>query len=74
VIGNSCSGKSTLGERLARVLDVPFVELDAINWQLNWVGLNATDPEEFVRRIREATADDGWVVAGSYMSFSQEAF
>lgn len=74
VIGNSCSGKSTLGERLARVLDVPFVELDAINWQPNWVGLNATDPEEFVRRIREATADDGWVVAGSYMSFSQEAF
>jgi shikimate kinase len=31
VIGNSCSGKSTLGARLAAILDLPFVELDALN-------------------------------------------
>jgi adenylate kinase family enzyme len=74
VIGSSCSGKSTLGKRLADILGVRFVELDAINWQPNWVGLNTTDPEELDRRIREATAGDGWVVAGSYMRFSQAAF
>ena len=38
VIGNSCSGKSTLGATLA--FRVPFVELDAINWHPRWVGLN----------------------------------
>ena len=38
VIGNSCSGKSTLGATLA--FRVPFVELDAINWHRRWVGLN----------------------------------
>jgi adenylate kinase family enzyme len=74
IIGNSCSGKSTLGRQLADALGVPFVELDAINWQPNWVGLNDTDPAEFERRIRQATADDAWVVAGSYMSFSQRCF
>ena len=74
VIGNSASGKSTLAARLAGALDAPLVELDAINWQPGWVGLNATDPEEFKRRIREATHGERWVVAGSYTKFSQETF
>lgn len=30
VTGNSCSGKSTIGERLAEALGVPFIELDAL--------------------------------------------
>lgn len=74
VMGNSSAGKSTLAERLAALLDVPFVELDALNWLPDWVGLNATDPEELERRFRAATAGDGWVVAGSYTAFSQRAF
>ncbi len=74
VIGNSSSGKSTLAARLAGALDAPLVELDAINWQPGWVGLNATDPEELKRRIREATHGERWVVAGSYTRFSQETF
>jgi adenylate kinase family enzyme len=74
VIGNSGSGKSTLGARLAQVLGVPFVELDALNWQPNWVGLNANDPARFEELIKEATRGDGWVVAGSYTRFSQKVF
>lgn len=74
VIGNSCSGKSTLGEQLAATLQVPFVELDALNWQPGWVGLNEKDPEELERLIGGATSGDGWVVAGSYSSFSQKVF
>ena len=37
VTGNSCSGKSTLASQLASTLDVPLVELDALNWQPGWV-------------------------------------
>lgn len=74
VIGNSCSGKSTLGARLAATLDVPLVELDALNWQPGWVGLNETDPAELERRMHDATAGDGWVVAGSYSRFSKRVF
>ena len=74
VIGNSTSGKSTLAARLAEALDATFVELDAINWQPGWVGLNATDPDELERRIHEATRGKRWVVAGSYTKFSQRIF
>lgn len=74
VIGNSGSGKSTLAARLATLLAVPFVELDALNWLPGWVGLNDTDPAELERRIREATTGDGWVVAGSYSRFSRPIF
>lgn len=74
VTGNSNSGKSTLGKQLATALNVPLVELDAINWQPDWVGLNETDPEELFRRICEATSGEDWVVAGSYHTFTQKAF
>ena len=74
MVGNSCSGKSVLGKQLATALQVPFVELDALNWRPSWVGLNETNPEEFERLIARATDGDGWVVAGSYMSFSQRVF
>ena len=33
VLGNSSSGKSTVGLRLSRARGVPFVELDALNWE-----------------------------------------
>ncbi len=74
VLGNTSAGKSTLAARLACALDVPFVELDALNWEPGWVGLNDTNPEELERRMRKATASDGWVVAGSYIAFSQRVF
>lgn len=74
IIGNSCSGKSTLGAHLTASLNVPFVELDALNWEPNWVGLNDTNPDELMRRMQTATADDRWVVAGSYTQFSQQVF
>ena len=56
VVGNSASGKSTFGVRLAAVLGAPFVELNA---------LDDTDPGELGRRVREATRGERWVVAGS---------
>ena len=74
VVGNSASGKSTLGMRLAAALDARFVELDAFNWRPGWVSLHDTDPGELDRRMREATAGERWVAAGSYMSHSQRAF
>lgn len=74
VIGNTSAGKSTLGARLARHLGVPFVELDALNWEPNWHALTEHDPAEFERRLRDATAGDGWVVAGSYSNFTQRIF
>lgn len=74
IIGNSNSGKSTLGKQLAKLLGIVLIELDAINWLPNWVGLNTTDPEELEKRIAEATIGEAWVVEGSYIQFSQNVF
>lgn len=72
VLGNSCAGKSTLAARLSDKLGLPIVELDELNWQPNWVGLNTVDPDGFRARIRDATAGDAWILAGSYESFARE--
>lgn len=73
LVGNTGAGKSTLGARLAERLQVPFVELDAINWQADWVGLVDTDPAEFRARIAAATSGDGWVAAGMYFRFPRKS-
>jgi len=63
VKGASGSGKTTLAARLAELLGVPHIELDALFHGPGW-----TEPpaEEFRRRVAEATSGDGWVVDGGY--------
>jgi adenylate kinase family enzyme len=63
IVGNSGSGKSTIGRALAAKLGVPYVELDAIFHQPNWVELPV---DEFRARVSEAAAGDGWVIDGNY--------
>ncbi len=63
--GTSGSGKSTFGVELARRLDLPYVELDALHHGPNWS--EPTD-KEFRARVREAmdAAPEGWVIDGNY--------
>jgi adenylate kinase family enzyme len=64
VVGNSGSGKSTIGAALAEQLGVPYVELDAIvHYRPNWEDMPA---EDFRDRVAEVVAGDGWVVDGNY--------
>jgi adenylate kinase family enzyme len=56
-------GKTTFGRALARILDVDFVELDAVHWQAGWTELDA---DTLRRRVEPIVADDAWVVDGSY--------
>jgi adenylate kinase family enzyme len=66
VVGTSGSGKTTLAKALARQTGLPYVELDALNWQAGWGDLSRGDPDEFVRRVAAAVASDAWVVDGNY--------
>ncbi|HIE83171.1 MAG TPA: hypothetical protein EYQ00_04655 [Dehalococcoidia bacterium] len=66
VVGNTCSGKSTVGRKVASKTDIPFVELDEINFLPNWFGLNEHNPRLFQAKIIEATKSNSWVIAGSY--------
>ena len=69
VIGSSNAGKSTLAERLAARLDVPFIELDALHWEPGWVEAKL---DVFRDRIRAAIEPDAWVMAGNYLRKQQE--
>ncbi len=60
VVGTSGSGKTTLARAIGAALDLPVIELDAINWQLGWRGLNEDDPELFRARVGEAVAAESW--------------
>jgi adenylate kinase family enzyme len=65
VIGNGGSGKSTLGERLAALANVPAIDLDLLHWEGDGY---STKREEAVARemVREAAAAPGWVIEGVY--------
>ena len=65
VIGPSCSGKTRTAGRLAAILSVPHVELDALHHDANWTEAPA---ELLQKRVRAAlaAAPDGWVVDGNY--------
>jgi adenylate kinase family enzyme len=65
VIGPSCSGKTTTAGRLAAILGVPLVELDALHHDANWT---EAPTDLFQERVRTAlaAAPDGWVVDGNY--------
>ena len=69
VVGPSCAGKSTLAEAVAAKIGAPFVELDALFWKPNW---QEPEPEEFIAKLRGATAGDRWVLAGNYLSRVQD--
>ncbi len=63
IVGTSCSGKTTLADRIATIKDIPHIELDAINWGSNWTPLSI---DEFRRRVQAEVAQDQWVLDGNY--------
>jgi hypothetical protein len=65
VVGNTCSGKTSLARRLAADLDVPHVELDALFWRPGW---EMAPLDEFRAEVDAATQGEGWVADGNYFS------
>ena len=66
VKGTSGSGKSMFAAEVARRLDLPYVELDALHWASpNWDEPTAEDFRATVREVL-AARPDGWVIDGNY--------
>jgi len=63
VVGNAGSGKSSLARRLADVLAVPYVELDALHHLPGWTPI---DPDEFSAKVGEIARSEEWVIDGNY--------
>ena len=70
VVGNSGSGKTHLAARIAHRLDVPHVELDALNHRAGWVEAPVAEfRNELTRTLAEhERRHGGWVVDGNYRS------
>ena len=65
VMGGSSSGKTTVSRRLAELLGVPHVELDALHHDAGWQEAPADVLQARVRAALDA-APAGWVVDGNY--------
>ncbi len=63
VVGTTGSGKTTVGKRIADILNLPFVEMDALNWGPNWT---ERPLEQFREDLDEAIAGPDWVLDGNY--------
>ena len=63
VVGTIGSGKSTFARKASKILNAPYVELDALHWEPNWV---ETPNEVFRDRVRQSLQGKSWVVDGNY--------
>jgi adenylate kinase family enzyme len=63
VVGASGSGKTTLARDVARRLDLPHVELDALHWGPNWT---ESPLPIFRERVERALGGERWVADGNY--------
>ena len=63
ILGTTGSGKTTLSHRLARMLQIPAIELDAFRHGPNWA---ETPDDEFRQKVAESLSGNGWIIDGNY--------
>lgn len=66
IIGNGGSGKSTLGEKLSKILNIEVTHLDKITFKPGWIRV---EESEFRKTLDEIISEENWIVEGwSYHS------
>ena len=63
VVGCSGAGKSTFSQRLAKLKDIPYLEMDQLFWRSNW---QEPIDEEFLPKVKNAVAEEAWILDGNY--------
>jgi len=64
IVGNSCSGKTTLCKKLGEQLGLPYFDLDDFHWLPQWV---KRPKNEMVAKVQnEILSETQWIVCGNY--------
>jgi Adenylate kinase and related kinases len=63
IIGSAGSGKTTLSDKLSKILDIEVIHLDRLYWKPNWT---ITPEEEWKMVMEEACNKDSWIIDGNY--------
>lgn len=63
VVGTSGSGKTTFARQLARLLDLPYYEMDRLFWKPGW---QEPSDQEFFSKVEQVTSGPLWVLDGNY--------
>lgn len=64
VLGSSCSGKTTLGQRLAIINQAKHIDLDDLNWLPGW---KARPSDELNKRLADSLwGESKWIITGNY--------
>lgn len=61
VIGNAGGGKSTMARKLAAAQNLPYHEVDLLQWRPGWTSVPA---DEFRRRHDTILASHAWIIDG----------
>ena len=65
VIGNSGSGKSTLATAMAKLVQIPVIDLDLLHWEGDDYGSKRN--EDVARRmVLEASNQPRWIIEGAF--------
>lgn len=66
IIGNGGTGKSTLGEKLGKILCKKVYHLDKLTFKPGWI---RTEEEEFKKTLDKIISGESWIIEGwSYHS------
>jgi adenylate kinase family enzyme len=65
ILGSPGSGKSTFARKLGAITGLPVIHLDQLFWEPGWV---QAPMEVFLPRLRDALAQDEWIIDGNFAS------
>jgi adenylate kinase family enzyme len=71
ILGPAGSGKTTLGERLAGNLLIPFYELDNIAWEKGFPGTDRP-LESRLHDIQRIASQPAWITEGIFLVWTEE--
>jgi len=66
IVGDACSGKTTLCRKLGKQTGFPFFDLDDFHWLPNWV--ERPNNEMITKVQNEILLNEQWIISGNYSS------